>query len=154
MTIEATLLTIIKEGRILLQRKASGRFGEGKWNGVGGKIRPGESPDECVKRETKEETGLKVYNLTQHGTLCHYFGKKDKPDWIVYHYSTSEYQGETKESAEGELKWFPIDQIPYNMMWQDDEYWLPLQIQGKRFLGDFYFTADGTQLIRHNLEIQ
>ena len=63
--ITATICEIIKDGRLLLQRKAKGRFGEGKWNGPGGKIKPEETPDEGVIREVKEETGLKrAHSLT------------------------------------------------------------------------------------------
>ena len=102
MTTEATLLTIIKDGRILLQRKASGRFGEGKWNGVGGKIRPGETPENCARRETLEETGLQVDALIPHGTLRHYFGDVDEATWTVHHYSASQYEGEPKESEEAQ----------------------------------------------------
>jgi 8-oxo-dGTP pyrophosphatase MutT (NUDIX family) len=151
MTTEATLLTIIKDGRILLQRKASGRFGEGKWNGVGGKIRPGETPEECAGRETLEETGLRVHNLISHGTLRHYFGDVQEPTWTVHHYSTGEYTGEPKGSDEGELRWFPLDRIPYDEMWQDDIHWLPHQIEGKRFTGDFYFNEDASRLLDFRL---
>ena len=154
MTTEATLLTIIKDGRILLQRKASGRFGEGKWNGVGGKIRPGETPENCARRETLEETGLQVDALIPHGTLRHYFGDVDEATWTVHHYSASQYEGEPKESEEGELRWFPLDRIPYDEMWQDDRHWLPHQIEGRIFQGRFYFNADATRLLCHTLDVE
>ncbi len=51
MTVEATLCAILRDGQILLQRKAAGRFGEGKWNGAGGKLEPGEDPADGVIRE-------------------------------------------------------------------------------------------------------
>lgn len=154
MTTEATLLTIIKDGRILLLRKASGRFGEGKWNGVGGKIRPDETPEECAVRETLEETGLRIRNLIVHGIVNHYFGDVSDPTWTVHHYSASEFDGEPNESEEGELRWFPLEKIPYDKMWQDDIYWLPHQIEGKRFQGHFYFNDDASQLIRYTFDIE
>jgi len=58
MVVEATLCEIVHGGRLLLQRKSAGRFGEGKWNGPGGKVQPGETPLECVVREVRDETGL------------------------------------------------------------------------------------------------
>ena len=148
---QGTLLTIIKDGRILLLLKAPGRFGEGKWNGVGGKIRPGETPEECVRRETLEETGLTVHSLAPHGTLRHYFGQTEEPDWTVHHYSTRKYEGEPKESEEGELRWFPVEKIPYGEMWEDDIHWLPLLLEGKDFNGAFYFNEDASRLLDFRL---
>ena len=84
MTILATLCTILREDNLLLQRKSAGFFGEGKWNGVGGKLKPGESPNEGVKREVLEETGLLISQLKLHGVLKFYFGKVERPNWIVY----------------------------------------------------------------------
>lgn len=154
MTTEATLLIIIKDGRILLLRKAPGRFGEGKWNSPGGKIRPGENPEECARREVYEETGLRVLSVRLHGALRHYFGQVDEPDWIVYQFSTTDFEGESKEGEEGVLRWFPVEEIPYHEMWQDDEHWLPLLLEGKDFTGDFYFNEEGTELLHHSLVVQ
>jgi 8-oxo-dGTP pyrophosphatase MutT (NUDIX family) len=154
VTIRATLCTIIKNGLILLQWKSPGRFGEGKWNGVGGKIKPEETPEECAKREVFEETNLYVLKLIPHGTIRHYFGKKNEPDWIVYHYSVKDFKGEPKGSDEGELRWFSFDDIPYEEMWQDDRYWLPFQIQGKSFQGEFYFNSNATELLHHDFRLE
>lgn len=151
MTVEATLCTIIDGDRILLQRKSAGRFGEGKWNGAGGKLRPGETPKDGVAREVHEETGLEVSNLKLHGVLKHYFGDVDEPDWVVYIFSTSVFEGRLKDGDEGVLRWFTIDEIPYESMWQDDEHWLPLLLEGQRFEGEFFFNKDGTELLNHNL---
>ena len=122
MTTHATVTIIIDNGRVLLQKKTKGRFGEGKWNGPGGKLKPGEAPEECAKREVMEETGLTVSDVQLHGALKHYFGDVDEPTWVVYQFAATDYQGDPKESEEGELRWFPVDQIPYTEMWQDDEY--------------------------------
>ena len=154
MTTEATLCTIIRDDSILLQKKAAGRFGEGKWNGPGGKLRPGETPEDCARREVHEETGLRVRSLRLHGALRHYFGQVDEPDWIVYQFSTTDFEGEPKGSEEGFLRWFPVGEIPYHEMWQDDEHWLPLLLEGKCFDGDFYFNEDGTELLRHRLVVE
>ncbi|MCW3978563.1 MAG: 8-oxo-dGTP diphosphatase [Candidatus Bathyarchaeota archaeon] len=154
MTTEAIVCTIIREGRILLQRKTTGRFGEEKWNGPGGKLRPSETPEDCARREVHEETDLRVRDLRLHGALRHYFGKVDEPDWIVHQFSATEFEGEPKDSDEGELRWFLVDEIPYQEMWQDDEHWLPLLLNGRDFSGDFYFNAEGTELLRHCLVIE
>ena len=83
MPIEATVCLLRKDGSLLLQKKASERFGGGKWDGPGGKLRPGESPAEGVVREVEEETGLTIIAPTFHGSFDVYFGPGDQPAWIV-----------------------------------------------------------------------
>jgi len=153
MVVEATLCEIIHGGRLLLQRKSVGRFGEGKWNGPGGKVQPGETPLECVVREVWEETGLTVSGLTELGVVDFYFGEKPEPDWVVHIFSTSTFSGEPRESDEGELRWFSVDEIPYGEMWMDDTYWLPVLLKGKRFRGVFIYDVEGTRLLRHRLDV-
>jgi len=153
MPIVATLCHIIKDGNFLLQKKTKGLFGEGKWNGVGGRSKPDESPEECVKREVFEETGLKVLGLKFHGILNFYFGDREKLDWIVHVFSTINFEGEPKSSEEGDLKWFDFEEIPYEKMWGDDKYWLPLLFKGQHFRGNFYFDEKGEKLLDFSLKI-
>jgi len=137
-----------------LQRKSAGRFGEGKWNGPGGKVQPGETPLECIVREVREETGLRVSGLTLHGAIDFYFGEKEASDWRVHVFSTSTFTGMPKPSEEGELAWFSYDEVPYAEMWQDDLYWLPPVLQGMRVQGFFVYDEDGEKLLRHRLTVK
>jgi len=155
MTIHATLCQVIRDGHLLLLLKEPGRFGEGKWNGVGGKLLPDEIPEDGVVREVKEETGLRLRSITLHGVLDFYFGEKPEPDWVVHVFSSSDFSGEPLEASdEGVLRWFRLDEVPYGRMWQDDAVWLPLLLEGKRFRGRFLFTEDGSKLLSHELEVQ
>jgi len=155
MTIQATLCQIIRDSSLLLLRKDPGLFGEGKWNGAGGKLVPGETPEEGVVREVREETGLELRSVTLHGVLDFFFGEKPEPDWVVSVFSSSDFTGEPNTvSEEGVLNWFRFEEIPYDRMWQDDEHWLPLLLEGKRFRGWFIFTEDGDRLLRHQLTVQ
>ena len=154
MTVEATICHIIDGDRLMLQKKSAGLFGEGKWNGVGGKLKAGETPQEGAVREALEETGLLASHLKRHGALNFYFGQKAMPDWVVHVFSTSSFEGVLKPSEEGALRWFALDEIPYEEMWQDDEHWLPLLLEGRRFNGDFYFNEEGTELLDFDLEIE
>jgi 8-oxo-dGTP pyrophosphatase MutT (NUDIX family) len=151
--IKATICEIIKDNKILLQYKAAGRFGEGKWNGPGGKMEPDETPLEGVIREVCEETGLTVIDPELNGLIDFYFGMKPEPDWTTYIFRVTEFTGELKSNNEGILRWFEIDNIPYMEMWQDDKYWLPALISGNEVKGTFWFNEDGTKLLRHKLEI-
>lgn len=150
--IRATICEIIKDKKILLQYKAPGRFGEGKWNGPGGKLKPNETPIEGVIREIKEETGLTILDPTEMGCIDFYFGEKPEPNWVVYIFRVTDFTGELQPNDEGELRWWKIDEIPYDQMWQDDIHWLPLLIDGKKFSGAFWFNEEGTELVRFELK--
>jgi len=152
LTTVATVCHIFDRGYLLLQLKSAGLFGEGKWNGVGGKLRAGELPVEAAMREVLEETDLVVSNLRSHGILSFYFGQKKKVDWLVHVFSTRSFQGHLTPSDEGSLKWFAIEDIPYDAMWQDDRHWLPLLLEGKVFQGVFYFNKDGSKLLDFHLQ--
>ena len=151
MTVEATLCAIIRDGRILLQRKAAGHFGEGKWNGAGGKLKLGEAPADGVIREVLEETGLRIREPRRHGLLDHYFGDRNAPAWSVHVFSATEFEGDPVGGEEGELRWFPLEEIPYGEMWEDDLHWLPLLLEGRDFDGSFYFNEDASRLLDFRL---
>lgn len=152
MPIIATLCLIIKDGKILLQKKSAGRFGEFKWNAPGGRLRPGETIEECSIREVFEETGLRVKNLKKCGILNFFSGNKDKPAWIVHVFLIDSFEGRIKEADEGILKWFELDNLPFDEMWGDDKYWYPYLLDGKNFKGNFYFSENFKQLIEYDVE--
>ena len=147
----ATICEITRDGKLLLQKKAEGKFGEGKWNGPGGKVEPDETPMEGVIREVREAPGLKVRNPKLKGVLDFYFGENEEPNWITYIFHVTEYEGELKPNEEGKLKWFKYEDIPYDKMWQDDKYWLPGFLEGRSFTGAFWFNEESTKLLRHEL---
>jgi len=152
MVTNTVLCHIVKDGKLLLQKKSKGLFGEGRWNAVGGKIGIKEKPEEAALREVLEEAGIKVLNLKEHGKLNFHFGNKSELDIVTYVFSTNDFEGRTKFSREGILKWFNPEEIPYDKMWQDDEHWLPLLLKGKKFQGEFHFDEEGKRLLDFNLK--
>jgi len=101
-----TLCYIEKDNKILLlhRTKKEKDIHEGKWIGVGGKIEQGETPEECIIREVKEETGLIIKNPNLNGVMT--FPKfKDDEDWYVFLFTANNFQGELIECDEGVLKW-------------------------------------------------
>ncbi len=123
---------------ILLQYKRKG-FGVGKWNGPGGKVEPGETLEQATVREVKEETGLDIKNLKKMAELEFYFINKAEWNQIAHVYITRDFNGSIIDSEEGKLKWFNINEIPYNEMWDDDSYWLPNILNGEFIKMKFYF---------------
>lgn len=135
----ATLVFVIRDGRILLINKKTG-LGKGKVNGPGGKVDPGETPEVCAVRECQEELGITVSNLEYCGQ--HRFQFVDGYSIHVWVYRTADFEGVPTESPEARPFWVPLDEIPYEEMWEDDQYWLPHVVRGERFLTRWIFDND------------
>lgn len=139
MKIHTTLCIPIdkNEGKILLGYKKRG-FGQGRWNGFGGKIGSGETVEQATARELLEESNLQAKNLIEVGNLEFYFPEKNETI-EMYIYKTENFEGQIKESNEMKPQWFTFKEIPYSQMWPDDKIWLPLFLQNKKFIGRFVF---------------
>lgn len=142
--VRRTLLFLIRDDEILLAMKKRG-FGAGRWNGVGGKLEPGESVEEAVIRECQEEISVTPLSYRPVAELDFYGGSATEP-WhmYVYAYLCDEWEGEPTESEEMAPQWYKIGDIPYGAMWQDDEYWLPLVLTNKTVKATFNFDAHDT----------
>jgi len=151
--IPATLSFVLKGDKVLLLKKSKGLFGEEKWNVPGGKIRPGENPENGAIRETLEETGLRVKNLEQVG-LVHFYKnmRRDVPEWTGYVFVSREFSGTLTEGREGILKWFSIHDLPFDDMWEDDQYWSRLVFERKKFEAWFYYSGEFEKLIDHRIK--
>lgn len=144
---DLTVCHIIDGSRLLLIKNVRG-ISKGKWNAPGGKIEAAETPEEGAIREVQEETGLKIADLAYHGPLNFYMDGQEALSFTVHLFSTKGFGGEVKSSSEGEVKWFDIDKIPYEEMWDDDIYWMPLMLKGRRFAVDFYYDKDNKKVVR------
>ncbi|MBS3091700.1 8-oxo-dGTP diphosphatase [Candidatus Pacearchaeota archaeon] len=144
-----TVGLILEGDKILLGMKKTG-FGEGRWNGFGGKVKPGETIDQAVAREFKEESGIDVLRSEKFGEIDFEF--RDNPEILEVHfYRILEYRGNPEESDEMRPQWFNINEIPYSIMWPDDKYWMPLFLRNKKFKGKIYFENQNT-IISCNLK--
>ena len=141
-TIRTTLLLIIKDDMIMLAKKKKG-FGEGKYNGVGGKLEEGESVEEALIRETKEEINITPLDYEKVGVVSFDEDYKGKRSRLEFHlYTCSKWEGDLKETEEMEPHWFNIKEIPYDEMFPDDKYWLPYLLEGHKFNAYFNFDDD------------
>ena len=128
-------------------------FGTGRWNGFGGNIQEGETIEEAARREVLEEAGIQVGTIEKMGIILFEFkGKPDTPK--VHIFKTNEFTGEPTESDEMKPRWFDESDIPYNEMWVDDTYWLPLVLAGKKFKGYFLFEGEGKILKKELQEVK
>lgn len=136
---------LIQDGRrVLLGMKKKG-FGQGRWNGFGGKFdgTKDKSIDDTVDREFLEESTIKVLEHEQVGIIDFEFEGSDEI-LQVHFYRILKYSGEPNETDEMRPQWFDTDKIPYESMWPDDKYWMPMFLRGSRFLGKIYFKDQNT----------
>ncbi len=146
LTLETTICHIIRGNELLLIQAARG-IGRGKWNAPGGKIDPGETPEQCAIREVGEETGLKVTDLVLHGELWFYKDGQTEA-WIhTYLFSTKKFSGTPHSTEEGEVRWADSSAVDYNQMWPDDIVWWHLMLDGRKFDGKFYFDEQASKLL-------
>jgi mutator protein MutT len=132
-----TLLFLIQDDQILLAMKKRG-FGQGRWNGVGGKLDAGETIEQALVRECQEEIG--VTPLVYDKIAVHDFRFPDGgSDQQVHTYFCSKWQGEPIETEEMAPQWYSIHGIPYDEMWQDDIIWLPQVLAGRKLTCEFVF---------------
>lgn len=150
-TVIMTLCCIYNDTHILLGMKKRG-FGEGRWNGFGGKVHEGETIKESAIRELGEETGIKAEKLEEKGIITFEF-KNDPKKLEVHIFHVEKYSGEPVETEEMKPKWFKHDEIPFDSMWPDDPYWIPLLLDGKKFGGKTMFKDQNTILENNIKEI-
>ena len=105
---------------MLYRNKKENDIHENKWNGLGGKLESGESPEECIVREVNEESGYDINNPTLRGIMT--FPKFDMVnDWIVFLYTCSEFSGNIIDSNEGELEWIKDENLLDLNLWEGDK---------------------------------
>ena len=143
---DRTLCFLMRENpsrEVLLGLKKTG-FGAGKYAGFGGRIEVSETIERAAVRELEEESGIKVSinEIYPVGHLTFLFPAK--PDWsqTVHVFLAKKWQGDPKESDEMKPIWCMLDEIPFESMWDDASYWLPLILQGKKIKASFVYKDD------------
>jgi 8-oxo-dGTP diphosphatase len=113
---------------------------EGKWNGLGGKFEPGETPEECVVREVFEETGLTIRSPQFKGRIAFWdLVPESKNRMHVYIFLADQFSGELKESEEGFLQWISNEQLLDLNLWAGDRIFLPWLDQDRIFSAKFIY---------------
>lgn len=134
-----TLVYLRRGDEILLGYKKRG-FGQGRWNGLGGKVEEGEDIGLAARREVKEEAGIEVGAMQKFAVIECDYRNVEKPAVLEIHmYESSDFSGEPVETEEIRPQWFKISEFPFDQAWADDRYWFPFYIEGKTFRASFIF---------------
>ncbi|MEX0672857.1 MAG: 8-oxo-dGTP diphosphatase [Candidatus Paceibacterota bacterium] len=135
-----TLGIVYRHPHVLLGMKKRG-FGEGRFNGFGGKLEAGESVEDAARRELKEEAGIDALEVEKLGRIAYWVRGQHDP--IHMHvFLVDEYAGEPVETEEMRPQWFHIDELPFENMWESDRHWLPVALERVPFSGWFIYDED------------
>jgi ADP-ribose pyrophosphatase len=133
-----------KRSKVLIAMKKRG-FGVGKLNGVGGKVEKGESIENALLRETREEVNVEIKEFEKVAVIDFYF--KDNSvnkdfNQKAHVFIAYKWEGEPTESEEMAPQWVDINMLPLEKMWSDDRYWLPEILSGKKLMAWFLFNNE------------
>ena len=144
MTKLSTLCYLEKDGQYLMLHRTVKKndVNKDKWIGVGGHFEQGESPEECLLREVKEETGYTLTSWKYRGLVTFVYGE----DIVEYMslYTADGFEGEPIECDEGQLEWVDKSKISQLELWEGDKIFFRLLDEGREFfsLKLVYNTSD------------
>ena len=129
-----TLCYITRGDQVLMlhRTKKKNDINQDKWLGIGGHFEPEESPEECLLREAREETGLTLTAWRCRGIVTFTTGNPEEGEYM-YLFTADGFEGELKECDEGDLQWVDrgfLDQLP---KWEGDQIFLDLLWQDEPF---------------------
>ena len=119
--INTTLCYIEKDDSYLMlhRTKKENDLNKDKWVGIGGKFEDGESPEECLIREVKEEVGLSLISYKYRGIVT--FVSDRYPTEYMHLFTSSEFEGEITLCNEGEPVWIKKDAVCSLSIWEGDK---------------------------------
>lgn len=122
-----------------------------KWIGIGGHLEEGESPEECLMRETREETGLELTDYSLRGVIT--FVTDSYPTEYMFLYTAAGFSGTMISCDEGELEWVPIKDVEKLPIWEGDKVFFRLLREQKEFFS-LKLRYEGEKLVETKLNGQ
>ena len=121
-----TLCYIRNNDQVLMlhRTKKETDLNKDKWIGVGGKLEQHESPDDCIYREVKEETGYTLTSWRFRGIVTFIYGEEITE--YMHLYTADGFEGEPIPCDEGDLEWIEKDKVTQLNIWEGDKIFLRL----------------------------
>ena len=122
----STLCYVIRGDQVLMLHRVKKKndVNKDKWIGIGGKFEAEESPDECLLRECREETGLRLTSWQCRGVVT--FLQEGGEGEYMYLFTAEEFEGNLHDCPEGELQWVSREFLHRLPMWEGDRIFLDL----------------------------
>ncbi|MEK7160907.1 MAG: NUDIX domain-containing protein [Patescibacteria group bacterium] len=137
-----TLGYFIKDGQIWMGVKIGGKqFGRGRLNGFGGDVELGETIEQAVQREFKEESGFQIVSMEKRAIIRFFFESEPNKVREVHVFWVFDCQGEPIGSQEMATQQFSLAEIGglYYRMWPGDQLWFPMFLEEKKFQGRIFY---------------
>lgn len=149
--INTTLCYIEKDNQYLMlhRTKKENDLNEGKWIGVGGKFEKDETPEECLLREVKEETGLTLTGYQLRAVIT--FISNQWETEYMYLFTADAFEGDLIGCDEGELEWVEKDKIENLNIWEGDKIFLKKLIEDDKFF-TLKVVYEGDKLVESELK--
>ena len=110
---------------LMLHRvKKENDLNQDKWIGVGGKFEDRESPEDCLLREVREETGLRLTRWQFRGIVT-FINNQDEAEYM-HLFTADRWEGDLIPCNEGDLRWVPKAEVPALNLWPGDRIFLSL----------------------------
>lgn len=146
-----TLCYIEKEGKYLMLHRVKKHhdINAGKWIGVGGHVENGETPEECLLREVKEETGLTLTAYRLRG-LVTFLSDVCEPELMCV-FTADAFDGELIECDEGELAWVEKSDVLALPTWEGDRVFLERLLSGDERFFSIKLRYEGDKLVEKKI---
>lgn len=143
----STLCYIEKDGKYLMLHRVKKKndINQDKWIGVGGHFEAEESPEDCVLREVKEETGLTLTDYRFRGIVTFVSGAGDTE--YMHLFTAEQFEGQMITCDEGNLEWVAKDQMEELNIWEGDKVFLKLLVERESFFSLKLIYNGGDKLV-------
>lgn len=143
-----------EDGQTLMlhRNKKSNDINQDKWIGLGGKFEAGESPEQCLIREVREEAGVTLTDYTLRGLITFATTETLEEPLYIFVYTACEYEGDLKldSCTEGTLHWVDTNEVSNLNLWEGDRLFWSWMLEEKPFFSA-RFVYEKEKLVEHDV---